>query len=276
MANITPIDKQISIISALAEDNSIRAIERMTGIHRDTIMRLGVRVGEGCARILDGVMRDLPSNEIEIDEIWGFIGKKQRHLTEEDDPTKGDVWTFIAVDSETKIVPCFRVGKRTSEDATAFVSDLAGRLKKRIQLSSDALGAYPWAVEKGFGCDVDYGQIIKSFTPTSGHSHSERKYSPGVVTRIEKHVIMGNPNVARISTSHIEAQNLTVRMHVRRLTRLTNAFSKKLDNFKAAVALHFAYYNLVKRHSSLRMTPAMAAGVTSTFWSVGDLIEASE
>jgi IS1 family transposase len=276
MANILPMDKQIFVVSALAEDNSIRAIERMTGAHRDTIMRLGVRVGEGCDRLLDRTMRDLPSEEIEIDEIWGFIRKKERHLTEFDDPEKGDVWTFIALDSETKIVPCWRVGKRTAEHANAFVADLAGRLRNRIQLSSDALGARPAAIEKAFGCEVDYGQIIKSYTASDALHHTERKYSPGDVTNIERRAIIGDPKMTNVCASHIESQNLTVRMHIRRLTRLTSAFRKKLDNFKAAIALHFAYYNLVKRHTSLRMTPAMAAGVTNTFWSVADLIEATD
>jgi IS1 family transposase len=276
MTNIPPMDKQIFVINALAEDNSIRAIERMTGVHRDTIMRLGVRVSEGCDRLLDGMMRDLLSEEIEIDEILGFIGKKERHLPESDDPEKGDVWTFIAVDSDTKIVPCFRVGKRTAEHANAFVANVAGRLRNHIQLSSDALGAYPAAVEKAFGCEVDYGQIIKSYSASDALHHTERKYSPGDATNIERRAITGDPKMANVCTSHIESQNLTVRMHVRRLTRLTNAFSKKLDNFKAAVAPHLAYYNLAKRHTSLRMTPAMAAGVTSTFWSVRDLIEATD
>ncbi|MGH9762470.1 MAG: IS1 family transposase [Blastocatellia bacterium] len=274
MANILPMEKRVAVVGALAEGNSIRAIERMTGIHRDTIMRLGVRIGEGCHRLLDGMMRDLPCERIEVDEIWGFIGKKQRHVTTEAESwEKGDAWTFIAVDADSKLVPCFHVGKRSTDDTVAFVTDLSSRLKNRVQLSSDAMPAYVWGVEQGFGCEVDYGQVIKTFSATPGHHHTERKYSPGQVTQTVKKVIMGTPSKRLISTSYVESQNLTVRMHVRRLTRLTNAFSKKLDNFKAAIALHFAYYNLVKRHTTLRMTPAMAAGVTDTFWTVADLIE---
>src|SRR5215471_8956056 len=174
MANILPMDKQVTAISALAEGNSIRAIERMTSVHRDTIMRLGIRVGEGCERLLDRMMRDLNSTDIEIDELWGFIGKKERHVTGLDDPEEGDVWTFVAIDSDSRVVPCFRVAKRTSDDATAFVADLAGRLRNRIQLSSDALAAYPAAIDKAFGCEVDYGQIIKSYSASDGHHH-ERK-----------------------------------------------------------------------------------------------------
>jgi IS1 family transposase len=274
MANILPMEKQVRIVAALAEGSSIRSIERQTEVHRDTIMRLGVRIGEGCQRVLDKRMRNLDSQNIEMDEIWGFIGKKQRNVAETDSPDLGDVWTFIAIDADSKIVPCYRVGKRTAEHANAFVCDLASRLENRIQLSSDALKAYEWAVELGFGCDVDYGQLIKTYGSTpEGATYSERKYSSGRVINIDKNVVTGSPDFATLTTSHIESQNLTVRMHLRRLTRLTNAFSKKLDNFKAAISLHFAYYNFVKRHTSLRMTPAMAAGVAPSFWTVPELIE---
>jgi IS1 family transposase len=268
------MEKQTRIIAGLAEGCSIRSIERQTEVHRDTIMRLGVRIGEGCQRVLDKRMRNLSSENIELDEIWGFIGKKQRNVAEADSPDLGDVWTFIAIDSDSKIVPCYRVGKRTAEHANAFVCDLASRLENRIQLSSDALKAYEWAVELGFGCDVDYGQLIKTYaTAADATTYTERKYSSGDVISVSMNVIMGSPNVTKITTAHIESQNLTVRMHTRRLTRLTNAFSKKLDNFKAAIGLHFTYYNFVKRHTTLRMTPAMAAGVAPSFWSVAELIE---
>jgi IS1 family transposase len=274
MANNLPMEKQVMAINALAEGMSIRAIERMTGVHRDTIMRLGVRVGEGCAEILDTTMRDLAFKNVQIDEVWGFIGKKQKHVTEDDSQGMGDVWTFIAIDADTKVIPCFRVGKRTSEHANAFVTDLASRMKNRIQLSSDALRAYVQAVEVGFGCDVDYGQLIKIYA--DGDEYPEGKYSTSDVIGVERTVITGMPDINKISTSYVESQNLTVRMHCRRLTRLTNAFSKKLPNFKAAMALHFAYYNFVKRHTTLRCTPAMAAGLTPSFWSVADLVEMTQ
>ncbi|HZS43679.1 MAG TPA: hypothetical protein VFC63_01140 [Blastocatellia bacterium] len=275
MANVLPMEKQVRVIAALAEGNSIRSIERQTEVHRDTIMRLGVRIGEGCGRILDSKMRGIASNRIEVDELWGFIYCKQKTkdagiCTEE---TAGDVWTFVAIDPDTKIVPCFRVGKRTLEHANAFLYDLAGRLENRIQLASDALPAYAQAVENAFGSEVDYGQLIKQYAATDGANYAERKYSPSEVVSTEKTVITGMPNLDTLSTSHVESQNLTVRMHVRRLTRLTNAFSKKLDNFKAAIGLHYAYYNLCKRHTTVRMTPAMAAGVERDFWTVADLIE---
>jgi|SRR5689334_15269962 len=274
MANILPMEKQITAISALAEGMSIRAIERMTSIHRDTIMRLGIRVGEGCQQMMDATMRNLDCANIQIDEIWGFIGKKQKRVGEADSPELGDVWTFIAIDADTKLVPCFRVGKRTSDHANAFVGDLASRMKNRIQLSSDSLHAYAQAVELSFGCNVDYGQLIKVYA--TSEMYPESRYSPGEVVEIKKTIIMGMPDVDKISTSYIESQNLTVRMHCRRLTRLTNAFSKKLANFKAAIALHYGYYNFVKRHTTLRCTPAMAAGIANSFLSVGDLIEMSQ
>lgn len=277
MANILSKDKQIAITAALAEGSSIRGIERMTGVHRDTIMRLGVRVGEGCAKILDSKMRNLSSKRIQLDEIWGFVGKKQKQVAESDDPYRvGDAWTFCALDADTKIVPCFRVGKRDAVTANAFVADLAGRLNNRVQISTDSLPAYYEAIEQAFGSEVDYGQIVKSFAATeTGKYTPERKYSPPHVVSIKKFKVAGKPRKDHITTSHIERVNASTRLHMKRLNRLTLAFSKKIENFEAAVALHFAAYNFVRRHSSLRMTPAMAAGVEQNFWSYGDLLEAA-
>jgi len=275
MANVLPKDKQIQIISALAEGSSMHAISRMTGVHRDTICRLGVRIGKGCAAVLDAKMRDLTCNFLQFDEIWGFIGKKERHVSFNDDPTLGDVWTFCAIDSETKIVPAFKVGKRNHVTANAFVSDVASRLKNRPQVSTDGLRAYVEAMENAFGADVDYGMIFKNYGADWGQHHQERRYSAPDVVSIERRAVSGQPEMDLISTSHIERLNGTTRLHMRRLTRLTYAFSKKLENFEAAVALHFAYYNFVRRHGSLRMTPAMFAGIERDFWSVGDLIEAA-
>jgi len=272
MANVLNIDKQIAVISALAEGSSIRAIERMTGIHRDTIMRLGVRVGEGCTALLDGKMRNLPCNRLEIDEVWGFIGKKESRLKPGDDPQFGNVWTFCAIDADTKLVPAFKVASNRSLPTTrTFMHDVASRMRNRVQVSTDSLRAYPDAVEAAWGARVDYAQIVKIF----GHEErDEQRYAPPEVIGTEKTVIQGNPEWDLISTSYVERLNATTRLHMRRLTRLTLAFSKRLENFRAAVGLHFAYYNLVRRHSTLRCTPAMAAGVESTFWSVGDLLEA--
>jgi IS1 family transposase len=273
MANVLNTDKQIAIVAALAEGSSIRAIERMTGVHRDTIMRLGVRVGQGCATLLDREMRNLPCNRLEMDEIWGFVGKKEAHVRPEDDPEVGSVWTFCTIDAETKLVPAYKVGERDAATAHAFCNDVASRMKNRVQLSTDGLRHYITAIENAFGADADYAQIVKIY----GQSPDvvDHRYSTPEVTEVEKTVISGSPAYDLISTSYVERLNATTRLHMRRLTRLTHAFSKKRENFEAAVGLHFAYYNYVRRHNTLRCTPAMAAGVAKTFWSVGDLVEAA-
>jgi len=271
MANILSRDKQVSVIGALAEGASIRSIERMTGVHRDTIMRLGVRVGQGCQRILDRVMRNLSCDYLQLDEIWGFVAKKQRNVRSGETGT-GDVWTFCAIDANSKAIPCFRVGKRDTETAQAFVCDLSNRLANRVQISTDALGAYVEAIERGFGPNVDYAQIVKTYSSEKPIPASTR-YSPPHIVRVNKGVVVGYPEQENISTSYIERANLTTRMHCRRLTRLTNAFSKRWENFEAAMGLHFGYYNLVKVHSSVRMTPAMAIKATDRLWSVEDLVE---
>jgi IS1 family transposase len=273
MANVLHKDKQAAIIAALAEGSSIRSIERITGVHRDTIMRLGVRVGNGCQMLLDSKMQDLGCRYLQFDEVWGFIGKKERHCSVDDSDELGDVWTFCAIDSETKLVPSFRCGKRTGAVANEFVKDVAGRMRNQVQISTDALHGYVEAVERAFGTEVDYGQIVKVYTHDAAQ-HPERKYSAPHFASAVRRPIMGNPDMDLVSTSHIERLNATTRLHVKRLSRLTLAFSKKLDNFKAAVALHFAYYNLVKRHNTLRCTPAMAAGVERDFWTVEQLVEA--
>jgi len=255
----------------LCEGNSIRSIERMTGIHRDTIMRLGVRVGDACKKVMDEKMRDLPCRNLEVDEIWGFIGAKKKNAKRTGN--YGDVWTFICIDSDTKLIPAHVVGKRDSYHAKMFIEDIAGRMKSRVQVSSDALAAYTDAMERGFGTEADYGQVSKTYSVTNLNKDAASRYSPAEVVRVEKVVIAGKPDVSRITTSHVEKQNHTLRMHCRRLTRLTNAFSKKLENFEAAVALNFAYYNFCKTHGALRMTPAQAAGVEASAWTVAELVE---
>lgn len=264
-------DKKTMAVSMLAEGSSIRAIERVTGVHRDTIMRLGVRVGEGCARIQDEKMRGIKSNHIECDEIWGFVGAKRKKAASVG--AYGDVWTFIALDAETKLIPSFLTGKRDGYHAKAFMDDLAGRLVNRIQVSTDALAAYPDAIERAFGSEVDYAQVIKTFSVTNLTAEAAGRYSPADVVYVAKTVVTGMPDVENISTSHVERQNLTLRMHCRRLTRLTNAFSKKIENFTAAIALNLAYYNFCKVHGSIRCTPAMEAGLEKSQWTVAELIE---
>jgi IS1 family transposase len=274
MANVLSTDKQIAIIGALAEGSSIRSIERITGVHRDTIMRLGVKVGKGCEMLLDSKMQDLDCNYLQFDELWGFVGKKERHVRIDDNPEYGDVWTFCAIDSETKLVPTFKCGKRNLETTTEFVQDVASRMRHRVQVSSDAMHSYVEAMERAFGSDVDYGQCVKVYAHDAAQ-HPERKYSAPSFASAYRRPVAGTPEMEFISTSHVERLNATTRLHVKRLSRLTLAFSKKFDNFKAAVGLHFAYYNLVKRHNTLRCTPAMAAGVEKDFWTVGDLVEAA-
>jgi IS1 family transposase len=278
MANMLSTDKKIAVIGALAEGSSIRSIERITGVHRDTIMRLGVKVGQDCTAqdctaMMDAKMRNLSCKRLEMDEIWGFVGKKERHVKQGDSMEVGSVWTFCAIDSDTKLVPAFKVGHRDPATTQAFVKDVAERMAYRVQISTDGLRHYVAAMDKAFGQDVDYAQIIKIY---GNDQVDNRRYSPpSGVQSAKKLIYTGNPEEDLISTSYVERLNATTRLHMRRLTRLTLAFSKKHENFVAAVGLHFAYYNFVKRHNTLRMTPAMAAGVESTQLSVGELLEAA-
>lgn len=264
-------DKQATIIGALVEGSSIRSIERMTGVHRDTIIRLLVSVGITCENVMDMAMRDLPCKNIEVDEIWSFVGKKQRHVTHLDNPDEvGDFWTFVALDPDSKLIPTYKVGKRNAETTKSFICDLSSRLANKIQLSSDKMFLYVEAVEAGFGGNIDYGQIVKTY---ESEPIGPGRYSPPKVVATEKEYIIGNPDPKKICTSYIERQNLTMRMQMRRFTRLTNAFSKKADNHKAAVALHFTHYNFIRTHGSLRVTPAMQIGIESSPWTIKDLIE---
>lgn len=272
-------EQKITVTAALAEGNSIRSIERMTGIHRDTIMRLGVRIGQGCARLLDAKMRNLDCHRLELDEVWGYVGKKMRHVKEGDDPTFGDVWTYCAIDADTKLVPSYRVSStRDHYNTTEFIADLASRLNNRVQISTDAMNSYEDAIEIVFGTEVDYAQIVKTYQSEDGRKeyNPERRYSQPRISSSKKNFITGSPERELISTSYVERLNASTRLHMKRLARLTHAFSKKYENFEAAVALNFASHNFVKTHRTLKMTPAMAAGVERSFWSYGDLVEAVE
>jgi IS1 family transposase len=278
MANVLPKDKQISVVAALAEGNSIRSIERMTGIHRDTVMRLGVRIGQGCARLMDEKMRGLNCQRLELDEVWGYIGKKMRHVKEDDDPTMGDVWTYCAIDADTKLVPSYHVSStRDMHNTVEFIADLASRLNNRVMISTDAMNSYEDAIEYVFGMEIDYGQIVKTYQSEDGREYNpERRYSQPRIASSKKTIMSGNPERALISTSYVERLNASTRLHMKRLARLTHAFSKKFENFEAAVALNFAAHNFVKTHRTLKMTPAMMAGVEKDFWSYGDLFEAAQ
>lgn len=229
-------------------------------------------MGNTCHAFMDSELRDLDCKRLQADEIWCYVGKKKKNMTPEDNPNEvGDFWTFVALDADTKLVPCYHVGKRTLEDTTAFITDLESRLSKRIQLSTDGLATYRIAVDLAFGTEIDYAQVIKSFEVEAGIP--EGKYSPGEVVSVKKSQIVGSPDPAHVSTSYVERQNLTMRMNIRRFTRLTNGFFKKVDNLKAAVALHFTDYNFCRIHQSLKVTPAMEAGVTGKLWTVNDLLD---
>ncbi len=272
MANNLPRAKQVAVVNALVEGCSIRSTERMTGVMSKTIGRLLLTVGEGCADLLDRTMVNLPCDRLEIDELWAFVGKKQRHVTADDDRrTVGDTWTFVAIDSDTKLVPSFMVGKRDAATTHAFIADVARRLANRVQISTDGLRTYVEAIGYQFGPGgVDYAQLHKTY---EAEPSGPGRYSPPKVIEVEKTPIFGAPEEELVSTSYVERQNLTVRMGVRRYTRLTNAFSKSLKHHVAATALHFAHYNFVRQHKTLRTSPAMAAGIAQTLWSTEDLLE---
>lgn len=268
--NKLKLDVQAKVIGALVEGCSIRSVERMTGIHRDTIMRLSVRVGEACGNAMDEQMRGLTCQRIQADEIWCYVGKKQRHVTKADDAAEvGDTWTFVALDADTKLVPTFHVGKRSLDDAKTFITDLASRLDNRCQLSTDGLQAYVQACDLAFGENVDYAQIVKSY---EAEPMGPGRYSPPKVVSTKVTIKTGSPDPSHISTSHVERLNLTTRMQMRRFTRLTNGFSKKLPNLKAAVALHFMHYNFARTHGTLRVTPAMEAGISSRVWTLEEIV----
>jgi IS1 family transposase len=266
-------EKRAQIIGALVEGNSIRATVRMTGAAKNTITKLLVDLGEACAEYQDGVLVDLPCEAVEVDEIWAFCYAKQKNVPKEfkGTPGYGDVWTHTAVCADTKLVPTWLVGERTQDDAEFFLTDLASRMANRIQLSTDGHRAYEATVGPSFNHNVDWAQIQKSF---SGGGESG-KYSPPVCTGMKIRALKGNPDPDRISTSYVERQNLTMRMGMRRFTRLTNGFSRKVENLAHAVSLHFMHYNFARPHGSLKerypRTPAMAAGVTDHIWSLEEI-----
>lgn len=265
-------EKRAQIISALVEGNSIRATVRMTGASKNTVTKLLGDLGLACSVYMDEVMRDLACERIQCDEIWAFVYAKQKNLPAEraDEDGYGDVWTWVAIDADTKLVPTYWIGSRDAQDARRFMLDLASRVSGRIQLTTDGYRPYLPAVTEAFGRDVDYAILQKIY---GQDPEPHRRYSPARCLGAEVHIRSGNPDPNHISTSHVERQNLTMRMGMRRFTRLTNAFSKKKDGLAAAVSLHFAYYNFCRVHKSLKgRTPAMAAGVTDHVWSLSELI----
>jgi IS1 family transposase len=270
--NILSRDKQIEIVAALTEGCSIRSTERLTGVHRDTIMRLGVRTGLGCARLHDYRMVGLRVGRIELDEVWSYVAKKQRRVTKQDGTEKGDQYVFTALASSSKAIVSYRVGKRTSDNTYAIIDDLRERVIGAPEISTDGLVWYEPAIRHAFGQRVAYGQIVKSYVGEP-MGDAARRYSPGTVVAVDRRVVSGEPT--QISTSYIERSNLTLRMANRRFTRLTNGFSKKLENHAAAFALCLAHYNFCRVHETTRATPAMTLGLADHPWSIGELLDAA-
>lgn len=264
-------DRQIQVIAALVEGNSVRAACRMTGVAKDTVLKLLADVGRACAEYHDRTVRGVKARRIQCDEIWSFCYAKDRNVPQEMRGKFGfgDVWTWVGIDADTKLAISWLVGQRNARYARAFISDLADRLANRVQLTTDGLRVYLEAVEGAFGCDVDYATLVKLY---GTDPQAETRYSPAECIGTQAAVITGRPDPRHISTSYVERQNLTMRMGMRRFTRLTNAFSRKVENLMHAVALHFMYYNFCRIHQSLRVTPAMEAGLTDHVWGIAEII----
>jgi len=263
------------VLHLLCEGNSLRAVTRLTGTSKKAVSRLMVEAGQAATWYQDRVFRNLTCKRVQVDEIWAFVYAKQKNvpLAKKAPPQAGDVWTWTAIDADTKLIPSWFVGGRDSDAAMIFMEDLASRLANRVQLTSDGHKAYLEAVEGAFGSDIDYAMLVKIYGPSL---EGEKRYSPAECIGAVKHRIEGDPDPKYVSTSFAERSNLNVRMHTRRFTRLTNAFSKKVENHAHSVALFAMYYNFVRIHKTLRTTPAMAAGVTSRLWEIDDIVNVSE
>ena len=271
--NKLPASERAHILQLLCEGMAIRAVARVTGKSKNTITKLLIDSGSVLGRYQDRVFVGLQTTKVQVDEIWSFTYAKQKNVAKAKAAPEGagDTWTWTAIDADSKLVMSWLVGGRDSEYAMAFMNDLQGRLASRVQLTSDGHRAYLEAVEGAFGADVDYAQLVKSYGKAPGEVKG--RYSPAECTGIKKTRVEGDPDITHVSTSYVERQNLTMRMHMRRFTRLTNGFSKKVENHAHSVALHFMYYNFVKQHKGLGgITPAMAAGVTDKLWEMSDVV----
>jgi len=264
-------DERAKIVRCLVDGCSMRATARTAGVARNTIDKLLVELGAACSKFQDTTLRNLSCKRIQVDEIWAFCYCKQKQVTGDIAEVRiaGDIWTWAAIDADTKLVPCWTLGKRDAETADAFISDMASRLADRVQLTSDGLQAYMGAIVKAFGEEVDYAKLVKIY---GNDPEGEKRYSPAVCTGCKKEGMIGEPDPKHISTSYIERQNLTMRMGMRRFTRLTNAFSKKIENHAAAVSLHMMFYNFARVHQTLKTTPAVAAGVADHAWTVEEIL----
>jgi IS1 family transposase len=271
--NKLPLSKRVAVVSALVEGNSLRSTCRMTGVAMNTVLKLLAELGAACADLHDAKVRDVDAVRVQCDEIWQFVGAKAKNVTDEQKIAGwGDCWTWTAIDADTKLIISYEIGARNAFNCYEFMKALASRLTGRVQLSTDGLRWYHDAVDHAFGIDVDYATITKVFGKVGTDPAASVRYSPAKITGTVKEVIRGNPDDRHISTSYVERQNLTMRMSMRRFTRLTNGFSKKIENHMAATALHFAYYNFCRVHQTLRVTPAMEARLTDRVWSIEDLV----
>jgi IS1 family transposase len=272
--NRLSLEKRAQIISALVEGNSLRSIVRMTGAAMNTALKLLAEVGTACLDYQDKTLRDLPCKRIQCDEIWQFCYAKEKNVPADKQGQfgYGDVWTWVALCADTKVVPTWLVGRRDAYTAHAFIDDLAGRLRNRVQLTTDGLRVYADAVESAFGSEIDYSMLVKLYGDSSEH---ESRYSPGECIDCRPVPVTGSPNPRHISTSFVERQNLTMRMSMRRFTRLTNGFSKKIENLEHAVAIHYMWYNFARIHKTLRVTPAMEAGIADHVWSFEEIAQLS-
>ena len=264
-----PWEKALMAVQLLLEGNSILSTERISGLNRNTIMRVLVLAGAQCEKVSEGMIRNVHVSEIQADEIWSFIGKKEKQVRDGDDATMGDAYTFVGFERNSKLVVAWHLGRRTARDTEAFVEKINEATAGNFQITTDGFKAYVDAVHMSLGTRVDFAQLIKVYAATP---EGEHRYSPSEVVATEVVPVIGRPDPSKICTSHVERQNLTMRMQIRRFTRLTNAFSKKWDNHYAALALWFSYYNFVRIHSAIRVTPAMEAGLTDHIWTLRELL----
>lgn len=265
--------QRAQILHMLVEGNSLRSTARMADVSRNTVDKLLRDAGTACLKFQDETLRNLTCKRIQCDEIWSFVGMKEKNVPDnlKDAFGYGDVYTWTALDADTKLIPCWHVGSRGAESAREFISDLADRVNNRVQLTTDGHRAYVEAVEEVFGADIDYAMLVKLYGKVGG-KEDERRYSPAEFSGTQVSVVTGNPDANHISTSYVERQNLTMRTNIRRFTRLTNAFSKKVENHMHAISLHFMYYNFCRIHKSLKVTPAMEAGISDHVWSLEEVI----
>lgn len=269
--NKLPIEKRTQIIQLLVEGNSLRAISRIADVSFNTVLKLVPQLGKACQKFHDEHVKNVRTERLQCDEIWSFCYAKEKNVTQEMNEGSGDVWTWTALDADSKLIVSFLVGDRDADAACSFMYDVRDRLANRVQLTTDGHRAYLVAVERAFEYEVDYAMLIKMYGAGEGTSDTERKYSPNECTGSKKTRVMGDPRPKFISTSYVERQNLTMRMHMRRFTRLTNAFSKKFENHCHSLALYFVYYNFCKIHKSLSVTPAMQAGLMKKPMTIADI-----